>query len=125
VQCALSRGLMKRPTWHQAWLRGTKVVIDRSDAPDFNEWYALNLGTVIAGKQLFQWMQSASTNDKLPQQICGTSASASGLQRQVFRAGGASCWRSLGHMMRITLTSFEPNREYRPPAETDLIAVVQ
>jgi hypothetical protein len=75
---------MKRPAYVQPWLHGTKVVITRSDATSFNEWYAVNLGTVIAGKELSQWVQSAATSDKLPPQVCGTSASASALQREVF-----------------------------------------
>jgi hypothetical protein len=90
VQCAITRGLMKRPTGEQTWLHGTKVAITQADAGNFNEWYALNLATMIAGKELSQWVQSAAANDKLPSKVCGTSASASALQNKVFAQSPAA-----------------------------------
>jgi hypothetical protein len=84
VQCALSRGLMKHPAGQSSWLHGMKVVITPSDSGGFDEWYALNNATVISGKELYQWAQSAAAAGKLPPQVCGTSVTASALQRQVF-----------------------------------------
>lgn len=75
---------MKRPTGDQPWLHGTKVVISKSNVTSFNEWYTMNLATVIAGRELSQWVQSAANSDKLPPQVCGKSTSASALQKQVF-----------------------------------------
>ena len=38
----------------------------------------------MAGKALTEWAQWTAANDKLPAEVCGSSVSASALQRQVF-----------------------------------------
>jgi len=50
----------------------------------FNSWYRANSGISVAGKTLTQWVQWTAANDKLPAEVCGSSVTASALQRQVF-----------------------------------------
>jgi hypothetical protein len=66
------------------WLRGGNIVITAGTAANFDSWYQANDGISVEGKTLTQWTQWAASNDKLPAAVCGTSASASVLQKQVF-----------------------------------------
>ena len=66
------------------WLRGRNIVITAGTAPTFNAWYLANEGISVAGKSLTEWVQWAAANDELPAEVCGASASASTLQREVF-----------------------------------------
>ena len=66
------------------WLRKGNIVITAATAAKFNTWYQANSGISVAGKTLTQWTQWAAVNDKLPPEVCGSSVSASVLQRQVF-----------------------------------------
>ena len=66
------------------WLRDGNIVITTGTAPTFDAWYAANDGISVAGKTLTEWTQWTAANDKLPTAVCGSSVSASALQRQVF-----------------------------------------
>jgi hypothetical protein len=66
------------------WLQGGNIVITAGTAPTFNAWYQVNDGISVAGKTLTEWTQWAAANDELPPAVCGSSVSASALQRQVF-----------------------------------------
>jgi hypothetical protein len=67
-----------------SWLHNGNIVITAGTAATFNAWYRANSGISVAGKTLAEWTQWAAANDKLPPEVCGSSASASALQRQVF-----------------------------------------
>lgn len=90
VQCVLNKGLMKPPTGlvtpsgETPWLQGKRVVITAKNDATFNDWYSGNDALVIAGKQLMQWAQSLASSGKLPTAVCGSSTSASDLQKEVF-----------------------------------------
>jgi len=90
VQCALTQGLMKPPTGlvtpsgQTPWLKGAKLVITSANVSTFNEWYAGVVGTTIAGEEIEQWADQAASSGKLPAAVCGTSVTASELQKQVF-----------------------------------------
>ena len=66
------------------WLRNGNIVITAGTAAKFDAWYRANSGISVAGKTLTEWTQWAAANDKLPPEVCGSSVSASALQRQVF-----------------------------------------
>jgi hypothetical protein len=66
------------------WLRNGNIVITAGTAVKFNAWYRANGGISVAGKTLTEWTQWTAANDKLPPEVCGSSLSASALQRQVF-----------------------------------------
>ena len=51
---------------------------------EVHAWYRANDGISVAGKILSEWTQWAAANDQLPAAVCGPSASASALQKQVF-----------------------------------------
>jgi len=88
VQCMLSQGTLGRSDSVLAgppgWLRNGNIDITAGTAAEFNAWYQVNDGISVAGKTLAQWAQWAAANDELPAAVCGSSVSASGLQRQVF-----------------------------------------
>jgi hypothetical protein len=90
VQCALTKGLMKppaglvTPSGQGPWLKGTKLAITSANESTFNEWYASIVGTVIAGEEVENWAEQTVSTGKLPAAVCGTSVTASGLQKQVF-----------------------------------------
>ena len=67
-----------------SWLRNGNIVITTGTAAKFNAWYRANSGISVAGKTLSQWAQWAAANDELPAAVCGSSVSASAMQRQVF-----------------------------------------
>jgi len=66
------------------WLHDGNIVITAGTVTKFDAWYQANAGISIAGKTLTEWTQWTAANDKLPPVVCGSSASASALQRQVF-----------------------------------------
>ena len=66
------------------WLRDGNIVITAATAAKFGAWYRTNDGISVAGKTLSQWTQWAAANDQLPAAVCGSSVTASSLQRQVF-----------------------------------------
>ena len=66
------------------WLRNGNIVITAGTEAKFSAWYRANSGISVAGRTLSEWTQWAAANDKLPPEVCGSSASASALQRQVF-----------------------------------------
>ena len=66
------------------WLRNGNIVITANTAAKFNAWYRANSGISVAGKTLSEWAKWAAANDQLPAAVCGSSVSASALQRQVF-----------------------------------------
>lgn len=90
VQCALTKGLMKPPTGlvtpsgETPFVQGTKLVITAANAGTFNEWYASIIGTTVAGKEIEQWAEQIASSGKLPASVCGSSMTASELQKQVF-----------------------------------------
>jgi len=88
VQCMLSQGTLARSdsvfAGPPGWLRNGNVVITAATAAKFSTWYRANDGISVAGKTLSQWTQWAAANDQLPAAVCGSSVSASALQRQVF-----------------------------------------
>lgn len=90
VQCALTSGLMKPPTGmvtpagQTPWLNGTKLAITPANVGTFNNWYASIVGTTIAGKEIEVWAQQTASTGKLPPAVCGTSVTASQLQKQIF-----------------------------------------
>ncbi|HEY1823580.1 MAG TPA: hypothetical protein VGG83_26935 [Trebonia sp.] len=90
IQCALTKGLMKPPTGlvtpagETPWLKGTKVEITAANAPTFSGWYNDVAGTKIAGEEVGEWVQQTADSGELPAAVCGTSVTASALQKQVF-----------------------------------------
>jgi len=66
------------------WLRNGNIIITAGTAAKFDAWYRANDGISVAGKTLSAWSQWAAANDQLPAAVCGSSVSASTLQRQVF-----------------------------------------
>ena len=90
VQCALTQGLMKPPTGlvtpagQTPWLKGTKLQLTSANAPTFSEWYNGVAGTKIAGEEVGAWVQQTADSGKLPAAVCGSSVTASQLQKQVF-----------------------------------------
>jgi hypothetical protein len=88
VQCMLSQGTLGLSdsifSGSPSWLHNGNIVITSGTAATFNAWYRANSGISVAGKTLAEWTQWAAANDKLPPEVCGSSASASTLQRQVF-----------------------------------------
>jgi hypothetical protein len=89
-QCALDRGIVKAPLpWSLG--RDGKIKPGIGDTPDFLGWYS-NVSTVTVGnQQLLAWTEWAVTNAKLPSAVCGTSASATQLARQLF-PGWPTVW---------------------------------
>jgi len=88
VQCMLSQGTLGRSdsifAGSPGWLRNGNIVITAGTAAKFSAWYRANDGISVAGKTLSEWTQWAAANDQLPAAVCGSSVSASVLQRQVF-----------------------------------------
>jgi hypothetical protein len=90
VQCALTKGLMKPPTGlvtpsgETPWLTGTKLAITPANVNTFNNWYTGVVDVTIAGKEVEEWVQETADSGKLPAAVCGTSQTASELQKQVF-----------------------------------------
>jgi hypothetical protein len=94
VQCMLSQGTLGRTdsvfTGAPGWLRDGNIVITAATAAKFTSWFRDNQGISVAGKTLAQWAQWTAANDKLPAEVCGPSASASALQKQVFGKDAAA-----------------------------------
>ena len=88
VQCMLSQGTLGHSdsifSGSPGWLRDGNIVITAGTATTFETWYAANGGISVEGKTLTEWTQWTAANDKLPLAVCGSSVSASALQRQVF-----------------------------------------
>ena len=88
VQCMLSQGTLGRSdsifSGSPGWLRHGNIVITAGTAAKFDAWYQANNGISVAGKTLTQWTQWTAANDQLPAAVCGSSVSASALQRQVY-----------------------------------------
>ena len=88
VQCMLSQGTLGPSdsifSGSPGWLRDGNIVITAGTAANFSAWYRANDGISVAGKTLSEWTQWAAANDQLPAAVCGSSVSASTLQRQVF-----------------------------------------
>lgn len=88
VQCMLDQGTLGRSdsifAGPPAWLHGGNIVITPATAADFSTWYQANDAISVAGKDLTQWTHWAAANNTLPAQVCGSSASARALQKQVF-----------------------------------------
>ena len=88
VQCMLSQGTLGRSdsifSGSPGWLHDGNIVITAGTVTKFDAWYQANAGISIASKTLTEWTQWTAANDKLPPAVCGSSVSASALQRQVF-----------------------------------------
>lgn len=88
VQCMLNQGTLGRSdsifAGPPAWLHGGSIVITPATAANFNTWYQANDAISVAGKDLTAWSQWAAANNMLPSGVCGASASAPALQKQVF-----------------------------------------
>jgi hypothetical protein len=88
VQCMISQGTLGRSdsvfSGSPGWLRKGNIVITAATAAKFDDWYRDNDAISVAGKTLSQWTQWAAANNQLPAAVCGSSVSASTLQRQVF-----------------------------------------
>jgi hypothetical protein len=88
VQCMLSQGTLGRSdsifSGSPGWLRDGNIVITAGTVTTFDAWYQTNAGISVGGKTLTEWTQWTAANDKLPPAVCGSSVSASALQRQVF-----------------------------------------
>jgi hypothetical protein len=80
VQCMLSQGTLGRSdsifSGSPGWLRNGSIVITAGTAAKFDAWYRANDGISVAGKTLSEWAQWTA--------VCGSSVSASALQRQVY-----------------------------------------
>jgi hypothetical protein len=88
VQCMLSQGTLGRSdsifSGSPSWLRNGNIVITAATAAKFSAWYRANDEISVAGKTLSEWAQWAAANDQLPAAVCGSSVTASALQKQVF-----------------------------------------
>jgi hypothetical protein len=73
-----------------SWLRHGKIVITTATSAKFDAWYKANDGISVAGKTLSEWTQWAAANDQLPPEVCGSTVTASVLQRQVFGKDSAA-----------------------------------
>jgi hypothetical protein len=73
-----------------SWLRNGNIVITAATQAKFDSWYRANSGISVAGMTLSEWAKWAAANDKLPAQVCGSTVTASALQRQVFRKDSAA-----------------------------------
>jgi hypothetical protein len=94
VQCMLSQGTLGRAdsvfAGAPGWLRDGNIVITAATAAKFNSWFQANKAISVAGETLAQWAQWTAAHDKLPPEVCGPSASASALQKQVFGKDAAA-----------------------------------
>lgn len=96
VQCALTKGLMKPPTGlvtpsgQTPFVQGTKLAITSANESTFNSWYSTVVGTVIAGEEIENWAEQTVSSGTLPAAVCGTSVTASELQKQVFAGDPAA-----------------------------------
>lgn len=68
----------------------TDIVLIPTSASQFTAWFAGYDGTVVAGQNLTGWAQWAAVHDQLPAAVCGSSVSASALQKKVFAADPAA-----------------------------------
>lgn len=94
VECMLSQGTLGRSdsvfSGSPGWLRDGNIVITAATAAKFEAWYKANDGISVGGKTLSEWAQWMAANDELPAAVCGSSATASALQRQVFGKDAAA-----------------------------------
>jgi hypothetical protein len=93
VQCMLNQGTLGRSDSifsGAAWLHGGSIIITPATFTEFSTWYQANDAITVGGKDLSEWAKWAAANDQLPAAVCGTSTSASVLQRQVFRKDPAA-----------------------------------
>jgi hypothetical protein len=94
VQCMLNQGTLGRSdsvfSGSPGWLRNGNVVITAATAAKFSTWYRANDGISVAGKTLSEWTQWMAANDQLPSAVCGSSVTASALQRKVFGKDAAA-----------------------------------
>jgi hypothetical protein len=97
VQCGLLRGTIEPPL-NQPWYHDGKVLpffgrgSDDHDA-EFSSWWDANNTLTVGGMTLSGWREWAANNDKLPPSVCGPSASASAIAREVF-PGQPDPWHS-------------------------------
>jgi hypothetical protein len=88
IQCMLDQGTLGRSdaifSGPPAWMHDGNILITLSTVTRFDAWYQANHAISVAGQDLTAWAAWAAANDALPPQVCGTSVSASALQRQVF-----------------------------------------
>lgn len=88
VQCMLDRGTLKPSdsafAGQSGWLHGADIVLTPRGASLFTAWFAGHDGTTVAGQNLTGWAQWAAVHDQLPTAVCGSSVSASALQKKVF-----------------------------------------
>lgn len=88
VQCMLNQGTLGRSdsvfSGPPAWLHGGSIIITPATVTKFSTWYLANGAITVGGKDLSEWARWAADRDQLPAAVCGTSTSASVLQRQVF-----------------------------------------
>ena len=93
VQCMLNQGTLGRSDSifsGSAWLHGGSIIITPATVTKFSTWYQANGAITVDGKDLSAWARWAAANDQLPAAICGTSTSASVMQRQVFKKDPAA-----------------------------------
>ena len=93
VQCMLNQGTLGRSDSifsGSAWLHGGSIIITPATVTQFSTWYQANGAITVGGKDLSEWAKWAAANDQLPAAVCGTSTSASAMQRQVFRKDPAA-----------------------------------
>jgi hypothetical protein len=88
VQCMLSQGTLGLTdtvfAGNPEWLHGANIVITPATEATFTSWYLANEQISVGGQSLSQWVQWTAAHDQLPPEVCGPSASASALQKQVF-----------------------------------------
>jgi hypothetical protein len=89
-QCALNRGIIKASLPSSLGREG-KINPGIGDTPAFVSWYNNISPVMVDNQQLFAWTEWAVTNARLPPAVCGTSASATQLARQLF-PGWPTAW---------------------------------
>ena len=87
VQCALFYNRLTLPN-RMSWLdsQGRVALPDSGKVNDFGSWYQSHKATLINGKRLEDWADTAARDDKLPGAVCGTGGqfTARTLQAQVY-----------------------------------------
>jgi hypothetical protein len=88
VQCMLTQGTLGLSdsvfAGNPDWLRGGSIVITATTAAPFSTWFTAHAKITVGGQSLAQWTEWTAAHDKLPEEVCGTSTTASALQKKVF-----------------------------------------
>lgn len=78
------------PSGETPFVNGTKLTITSTNVGTFNNWYGGIVGTTVAGEEFETWADQTANSGKLPAAVCGTSVTASELQKQVFAGDPAA-----------------------------------